>query len=572
MPRIPEFTPKVRQQGLPGVRVSTDAPIEAFGGGASLQRLETAGNQLATQSQKIFEEEKRKADDIATTEFYTKLASKKQELFWDPEKGVIGKKGKDSFGALDEYGTQFDKYADELEAGLATEEQRLMARKIRQKERLEFDGQVQRHVFQEAEKFQDQTIKAGVATARNDAVLNYHDPAKVQSALQLQESLILQGAKGKPPALVQAEIQEVRSKTHTEIVARMLANGQDLPAKAHFEKNRQMFTGEDATRLEKALEEGTLLGESQRQSDSIYKKHPGDMSAALAEARSIQDPKLRKATADQIEERFSQKKRAEEQANDEMNKRASDIIDKGGTIQDVMKQMATEWPLLSSSQRSALKSYAETRSKGLEPQTNWELYTDLKMMAATPELRSQFLQGGIYKYRNQLSDERYKEMVDIWTGLKNGDEKTKNLLDGYRTDAQIVNDTLSAIGIDPTPKQGSDDSKKVALFRSKVDEEIRRKQSELGRKVNNQELQEIVDNFVVKGKVKGTGIFGYFQDEKRQFELEPGQDVEISPTDIPKAERQKIEAALKARKLPVSDQAIVELYRRKTQSMVNRGN
>jgi hypothetical protein len=256
MPSVPRYNEgQIQTQALPNARVSTDAPLSAFGGGQSLDTLTQANVGALEVGQKVALEEKKKADDVATTEFYTNLAKKKQEMLWDPKAGALARKGKDSFGALEEYGQGFDKYADDLEKGLANEEQRAIARKIRQKERLEFDDTIQKHTFNEAKEFEQNTLKSGIETARNDGVLNYTNSKKVEESIKLQEALAAQTMRGQDPETVKAAQASVRSKTQAGVIDRMLAAGQVGMASAYYSKVGFQVTGEDKLQIEAKLEQ-----------------------------------------------------------------------------------------------------------------------------------------------------------------------------------------------------------------------------------------------------------------------------------------------------------------------------
>ncbi len=566
MPTVPRYEAGVQEKPLPAARVTTDAPsLEAFGGGASALAVGQETQRLGDLSYKLAEAEKAKADDIATIEFQTKLSSKKQELFWDPKTGAFGRKGKDALGAREDYGSQFDKYADDLEKGLSSNTQREMARKIRMKERLELDGQIEHHTFGEMQTFQKQTVQAGIATARNDGILNYSDPAKVQDSIRLQEALIYQDAAGKPPAMLQYEIETARSKTHSEVVTRMLDNGQDLTAKAHFEQNRAMFTGEDAAKMEKSLKEGSLRGESQRQSDAILAKH-SDMQSALAEAKQVQDPHIRDAVTERVKDEFGLRKVAETQRVESLYKNAADIIDKTGNVDQIPPAQWSQFPL---SDRAALKAYAKNRREGTQPETSWGDYYGLKIQASNPQGREEFKKMNLMPYRPIMADAEFKDLITLQTGLRNGDEKAGKALDGFMTDQQIVNDSLLAAGIDSTPTAGKKDATRVMNFRRQVDVQVRAVQERTGKKATNEEVQSIVDNLMVKGV---TEEHWYGNKKKPAFELADGEKLDLTVKDIPKGDRAKIEEALKRRNIAVTEDKILDLYSRKLKGMVSGGN
>jgi hypothetical protein len=96
MPTVPRYEQRVGQAALPNARVSTNAPIEAFGGGQGLQQVA----QAAQETLEIVRKEREKADQLAVLEADTKAARLKTSLFFDPKTGAMTRKGKDAFGAV----------------------------------------------------------------------------------------------------------------------------------------------------------------------------------------------------------------------------------------------------------------------------------------------------------------------------------------------------------------------------------------------------------------------------------------------------------------------------------------
>lgn len=559
MPSVPVEQRQNQVGGIAAPRVNTlptEAPIEAFGGGSSQAAVGKAFSGAVGAVGKIAEEERQKANDTVTTDYYAKLAQKKQELFWDPKVGVMTKKGKDSFAAVDEYGKQFEDYANELEKDMNAE-QVAMAKRIRAKEGMEFNGQIMRHVSQESQEYQKNTVSAGITAARNDAILNYNDPAAIQDKIKLQEAIYQQTASGKPAALVEVEMKDLRSKTHSAVIDRMLDNGSDLQAKQYYDQVKGDLSGPDIDTVEKNLRSGILVGEAQRQSDSIFASSPNSMGEALGKARQIEDPKLRDETTKRVKDLFDLKKAAESQRDEENHQRAGNIIDQTGDTDKIPRSI---WNQFSVAEKSSLDAYAKHRKMGTEPATKWEEYYNLKTMAATPALRNEFLQTNLMKYRNDLGNTEFKELISAQQSLRKGDDKTVKLLDGYRSDSEIVNTALKEAGVDTSSKAGTEEFKKVALFRRQVDERVVSLQERTGKKVSNADIQSITDNLMVEGVTEK----GWFWDtKKRAFEVQPGEQLEVAIKDVPAKERAKIEQALRNRGIAPTDAKIVELFMRK---------
>lgn len=245
-----------------------------------------------------------------------------------------------------------------------------------------------------------------------------------------------------------------------------------------------------------------------------------------------------------------------QQARENLYNEISLAIEQTGGLSQVPPD---KWSMLDKSQRDALKSYAKNIAEGNQIPTDWDTYYELKTKAANPETRKKFEREDLTKYRNKLGTAEYKELIGLQSGIREG--KKDKSLDGFRTHKQIVDDTLNSVGIDPTPKPG-DKAKQVSDFRRMVDEQIQQRQEVTGKEVTNQEVQEIVDNLIVKGRVPESGFF--FDDEKRRFQLESGEKIVVEDVkEVPRTERQKIEDALRRRGSPVNDDTVLELYNRK---------
>lgn len=567
MPTVPQRTSTVEDKGLPSITQSATASEETFGGPAAA-RVTRAAQGLAETVFKIADEEKRKADQLAILEADKELSALETMLQYDPQNGAMNKSGKDAFALPDTVKAEWEKGAAEIEKkSIKNESQRSAYRNMVVQRWKSVDGNVQRHVSGEIKKYDSETTEAYITNERDAATVNYMDPGRIEMSIARQQAALMDHAKrnGLPEEWVKLKMQDAVSKTQVGVIGRMLANGQDLDAKAYFDRNRDRFAGSDIVGVERALEEGTLRGESQRQTDAIVSKLPS-MPDAINEAKKIKEPKLRDAVTDRIKDHFNTQRAAENERREKQYQVASNIVEQTKNRDEIPPDL---WMALSLPERNALDARAAQLREGIPPVTDWNDYYNLKTMASSSATRSEFLQINMLTYRPKMADSEFKELVNLQTELRNGNDKT---LDGYRTSAMIVNDTLAAAGIDPTPKPGKPAAKDVNEFRRLVDMQIEQQQKLTGRKVTNDDVQSIVDNLIVKGSVEGSGIFGMFKTKKRAFQVEEGETLAIDKSDIPVGERAKIIAALERAGRTVTDEAIVNLYNRKLQTMVPRAN
>lgn len=558
MPVVPRYSePQVREQGLPGVRITPSAPIEAFGGGDAVAGVFKAAQGAGDVMQKYAAEEKKKADQLAVLDADKKLSEMETRLLYDPQMGALNKKGRDSFGLPDQVMGEFGKGVQEIEKSLNNDEQRMQFRRSAISRQVDIDRQIQKHVSGEIRQYDSTVTESYLANERDAASANYHDPERVGMSIARQRAALLDHANrnGLPPEWVNLKVTESASKTHTGVISRMLANGEDLAAKQYYDANRESISGADATHLEKSLEEGTLRGESQRQSDAIMNRGL-PMADSLKAAKAIKDPKVRDAVVSRVEHEFSARQAAERQDREDAYKTV-------WTTLEQTKEMPpndANWAKLNPSEKHSIETRLAQLKAGLprvtDPNTYYELYT----LASSPVTRDQFLQMNLMEKHPKLSDQDFQEIVKLQSQLRKGDAQADLKLDGYRTNAQIVDGTLAQAGFDTTPKPGSDDATQVNQFRKTVDDKVVALQKSTGRPATNKEVQEIVDGLIIEGRVSGTGLFGFFQTKRRVFQQQPGEQLEFEAKDIPAAERSKIESALRQRGVPVTDERVSQLY------------
>jgi hypothetical protein len=347
--------------------------------------------------------------------------------------------------------------------------------------------------------------------------------------------------------------------THVGVIDRLLANDQDLAAKQYYDAHKADVTGAASIAVERALEEGSTRGESQRQADTITGK-AATLGDALTQVRAIADPKVRDATEERVRKYFSEKAENLRQQRDAGMQRATNLVEQSHDINSVPPLLLSTFTV---GERESLREYAVKLQKGIPIATDWPTYYQLKSLASAEATQPAFLQTNLLTYRSKLSDEQFKELTDYQASLRSADGRAQDRLGGFRTVQQVVNDALGAAGIDPTPKQGSSDADKVALFRRSVDEAIAQQEAVSGKKTTAVDAQHLVDDLMVKGAVAGSGIFGFFKTTRHAFEAKPGEDLLLEVKDVPPLDRAQITARLQQLGQPVTDSNILTLYKKR---------
>ncbi len=560
MPKIPlaDDTGRVRQQASAPVRVSTDSSLEAFGGGQVALGPSAAGQRVGGALMDYAVREKQKADETVIDDLAAQTTKMKNELF---NEVLVKKQGKNAIGAVDEYLEKYEQNTDKIAEGAMNDAQRARYKRISTQVKSDLDGNLQRHMTVETMKYEDETAKNFIETHREDAIINYTVPGKVQESVMLQEDRIRRRGEdlGKDPEVIEDDVKRAQSKTYAGVIGRMLANDQDILAENTYKaaKKAGQIHGEDAVALDKAVEEGSMRAKTQRITDQLMDK-TDTMSDALTQIRTMDEkgqisPKERDELTRRVRESYSLEEVAKRDVEEKLFREVWNNVET-----TMEKPDPVTWTKLSPTQQTAVEERIKKLKAGEPIATDRNKYYYLEQLAASDP--QAFMKIDLLgEYGANLGNGDFEKFSTLQAGLRKGDESAKSTLDGIRNDTAIVNDALSQAGFDASPKPGSKDATQVAQFRSMVDNEVAVISRQTGKKPTNQEIQQVVDRLMVKGITDRGWIFN---DRKRVFELDPGETLDFDIDDISKVDRAEIEQALTIEGKAVSEKAIIEKYAR----------
>lgn len=560
-PRVPRLAaPQVDLAPLPG------PSIAQTGAG---QALAQAGASIAKSAEAVYTQARERATQVALLDAENQLAAFETQRLYDPRDGALAKKGKDAFDLAAGIRADYARLAGDLERGLGTPEARTRFRALAQSRGVQIDRTVQRHVAQELTAYDTAATTAALANAQNAAAMNYTMPDRIAAEAGRVRTIVVEHGRrqGLPAEAVQQGLATETSTLHVGVLNRMLAAGEDRLASIYYAEVKDQLTGAHAATIEKAVGEGSLRGQAQRLTDVLTARiQTGDLAtrdAVLEAARSLagDDPKLRDAVEQRGMQAWSDHRESERQAQADTFEAIIDRLDlNGGNLDAVPLE---QFLGLSAQQQTSVRQYARTRRQGEDPVTDLAVYYDLLTQAATPALQAKFLKTNLLEYANDLSRADRMKLMGLQASLRAKDGKAEAAVTGYRTDAQIVNDSLAAVGIDPTPKPGTGPAKEVAAFRRRVDEAIADHGARTGKRPTTADVQAIVDDLLARGRESGTGWFGtdWFARTPRRFEATPGTPFVVEDVaEVPAAWRTRMEQALRRRGIRVSDDRLVDLY------------
>lgn len=190
-----------------------------------------------------------------------------------------------------------------------------------------------------------------------------------------------------------------------------------------------------------------------------------------------------------------------------------------------------------------LREYAGKVSKGDPIKTDWDVYYTLRSDQAT------LAKANLLAFKDRLGDDEFKELSRQQQEARAGTGAQSQV----QTVTQRMGMRLAEMSVDPTPKPGSEDSRKVAQVYSLLDKQVRQAELALGRKLKPEEMDAQVDRLFTTVEVKGA-LWG--TSKRRAFEMTGTEQIVV-----PDADRKQITSALQASKQPVTEEHILFFYK-----------
>jgi hypothetical protein len=555
MARVPVYGErKVGTAALPGARRRNAAESFESAGGEVAQAQAGFGAVATKVSADLITRERDRADQVANLTILRKLNDLDHRILRDPDKGMLNKRGlavmENRKAALED----FDKAAGEIGASVRNERQKLFFDQQLIARRDAVRNSIDTHGSRELERHQVNEAQATIATLINGAISNADEPARIAESLANAEQIVdVHGARMGLGDAGRAEMKgKIRSSVHAGVIERLLAADKDVAAKTYFEETKDQIAGEQLARIEKALEEGTLRGQAQTSADTIVGAG-GTLSEQREKVRAIDDPKLRDEVMRRVEHEAVIRDRADrEQLEADLNT-AYDLVDQRQSVTAIPPAL---WTKLPGSARESLRSYATKLAKGEPVETHLPTYYALMRQAGEDPVT--FANQPLLDYRGKLDEPEFKQLAALQLSLRNGDRKQADAaLDGFRTNQQIVDDTLREVGIltgDSKEAREAGDVERVARFRRILDQRVTALQENTGKKATNADVQAIADSLLQSVTLEKPAWWQVWKGDTTK------RVVDVTAADIPAADRQQIEAALKAQRRAVTDDAVLNLY------------
>jgi hypothetical protein len=559
MATVRRFNRGVQPQGAPNVRRNASRSAIAEGAGkaaADAQKFEavaSAGNAVARlgiqKYVEIKDAERVRANQVALDTAQNKLNAWELSRIHDPEKGALNLRGEQAFTLPEEVDREFNELAGQIEQSLGNDEQREAFARIRSQRGTSIALTVRKHVAGEIRQFDEDQLKATVASTASLAAANALSPKVAGEHMARGVAAIQAYGKrsGMPADAIAEQVARYQSGTHIDIIENLLAHDQERAAEVYFAAAEEagQIAGDKLDDVRKAIETGTLRRKSQEVSDEIIKRG-GTLTAQREAAREIDDPKLRDEVMQRIEHEAVISERAERDAEEARSRGVYDILDK---TKDVRKIPAGVWASMSGNERAAARRYADSlieTPEGGSIKTDQRVFYTLSRMATDDP--TGFAKVNLWGYKDKLSPSDFQQIVGWQMSRAKGESSPQ--LDNVFTTTQIFDRSAKAAKIATDTPEGQ------ALFK-RFAEDVEREQRAAGKKLSSTDQQAILDRLLISQTTGGNDWIPFNERTKRGFEM--------TIDDIPAASRRMLVRELERNRIEPSESNILEAYLRSLQ-------
>ncbi len=475
MPTVPLYQPQVKEQPLPNAKFAVEAPAEAFGVGGTAAGIGQAVRGVAGDVEKYALKEKEKADDMAVLDAGYRAARLKNELMYGKQ-GAIGLKGLDAAQAAEKYIPDFAKGMDEISSNLSAD-QRAKFQHIRNTHQVDLEGDLNRHATNERNVYYEGVLKNGVSQAQDDALLRWNQPSSrinpttgtqettpwnqdyIKKKIAEQDAYIVAHADANgrvSPEEVKNQMAISHSQTHQKVIQSIIDSqlpNKDTLAKQYLAANKDdIRDGETLDKVTKAVEEATLLGESQKNARELYRASGNDygIASAKAEEKLKDQPKLLQETQRQIQRLVEIERNASESRRNKVFNPAYEKVTKGTDPNELTQ--AEKDALHPDDKEKLRRIYDANKEKTLE-KNGEPIWYKVRRELADPVNGFEYASklSLLKDYADKMSKQQLEDLAKYQSTVLNHSDRKE--LDTIWGRSRAVEDSLQSLHITDEPGQ-----------------------------------------------------------------------------------------------------------------------
>lgn len=565
MPTVPVLQQRaspladVRDQVAPNARATftggTHNPakvIDTFGIEQG-QKLAGAGMAIGQDLARVQIDMQNQVNQTRLNEASNQAIEARLKLTYDKDAGYINLQGKAALDRPDgkpldvEYGDKFKESIDAISAGLGNDAQRRQFAEVSNQMLTQFRGGVMQHSAREYTSYELSVQDGTVKTAQQQMGLAWGDVGAIEQSKGAIKAAVYETGKlkGWSGQQTQAAMVEQLSAGHSSVLSAAIDAGKLDYAKEYMTQNNAELTPEVRLHMTKVLEVGQFEAKTQGAAETLYAEAKGDISSALAAARSKYSGKEEDAIVQRIkgfdQEKVVLRERAQATAADS----AWQIYSQTGSISRIPPSTiaAMDGKALHAL-RNAARADADAAAAKTEVKTDPNIYYGLSAMEG--QNPTAFKALDLRTYFDKLSPGDRKRFIDSQTDMGKPEKAAV-----ISTVSEQRNNMVKQLGL-----KGED----AGVFVRQADEALRAAQAEKGSNLNETERQKVLDKLVLKGEVL-SGHWYLNDPNMRYYEARAKGQTGQFAADFNDNDRNKAKAALQRKgiKNPTNDQITTTL-------------
>lgn len=536
MPTVPTVHgPSVEQAGLPSAYETAPQALGRAGAVVS-EQLGGASHLTAEYAKQV-----QNRDDLDAV-FRAETGLKDEYLKF--ERDELGKKGVDAKGASERAAQWWDDAQSRYGEGLNARQQfafRRTATAVRQAS----SGTLGRHEQQQSDISLQESAQARISTAAGLATMDPTEERVATARKEIMEAVQIGGkAAGYTPEIMQAKTNEALTLMHKGVVLRLVDQDADA-ANAYFYQHRKEIDTQTQVTLEHALKRGGVLQKAQTAADEILNKFT-DLGEASKYIEKNFSGEQEEAVKKEVEHRFTVAQAAKTKITEDAYGTASLAAEQRKSVP------AAVWARMDDAHRAAIIAKQDAIAKADKAAARGEaIKTDFptwdrlnRQISADPQ---GFAKQDLAVFMGNISGNDLQQLADVQRRIRQGGDEAKNVT----TTAQQIDTALDGIKV-------QNNTERSGQARRAIYDALDVAQKEKGRALSYEEKQKVIDQQIMQVTVPGV----LWDSTKRSFEVQGTPDAAKAKVVVPDNDRALITQALQKRGRPVTDAAILDLYKR----------
>lgn len=493
MPIIPQYNSNVSPDGkaLPTQHYNITPEMTGEAQARALGNTADGLNQIALAVNQINE----LRDKTKVTQFNNDAEKWKQTVLLDKNSGYYTKLGQDASGKSEEVMKNYDDFVqDWLSKNRVSKKAMNDINSISTSKRTNILSGVTAHDLQQTNKWAETEGKLGIDNAITSAVSERNNSENIEKQVaNVRQITTWQAGLQKLDEQSKQELLKSNISTlYTSVLDAKIQEG-DLSAKDFFEKHKADIDPRFHSKYIGAIKNEQDKYTARELAKTIITGSQNEQEA-ITKAEAIKDVNMSDSVLSRVKQHYSQeeffKNQAQKEALNDFYSKAVSAA-KNGTVlsyDDIPDSLAPDVKL-------SLMNYVNSKGQPDTDNQIWESLYDMSVNNA-----QQFAKEDLNKYRGFLSDGDFKQFTKRQEEIKTGGYYTK-----IKDDDKMINSALKAMGLGSNsalPYKG--DNKDIAY--SEIRSMTREFEARKGRKITDNELQNIINSLGYKGS-DGTRLY-----------------------------------------------------------------